>query len=462
MKTRRLLELLTVLLFCAILLYGFQIVRLTKSPYLPTYYQYENLEHISYGNDSGYMPDIQRDMPTNLLDIIMSKIGNTQLLVRLLPPLIGLINIMLLFFIVSRFAKESDTKIYLLSVLLSPVFLYYHVTYNNYSLGLTFALAGAYLLMSSLHLLAMISLILSFLVSPDSYITIFIIIIMLYSQYNSKKNIIMASMLLLLAIAIASVSGLASFRPPSVHYALKTTIFDLGALPGFGIFHILLSGIGIIRSWREKEHHILNYIIFLILAIMASINKSYMIYLDIILCYFCGYAIAYFINSQWESSLLRTYVTTLIMCGILFSGASFLTYLSRSDPNDKEMTGLRWLSMQEGGGNILTHYTYGGLIRVIAKKTPYIDTNYVDSSRDKLKLYETNRIFGSRDMKEVISFLEKNNIRYIMITEEMKHGLVWTKDEDGMLLLLQNTIRFAKVYDYLGTEIYLFIPIATR
>ena len=42
--------------------------------------------------------------------------------------------------------------------------------------------------------------------------------------------------------------------------------------------------------------------------------------------------------------------------------------------------------------------------------------------------------------------IQELNIDYIIITDEMKYGLVWTEDEQGMLFLLRNNETFKKIY----------------
>jgi len=56
------------------------------------------------------------------------------------------------------------------------------------------------------------------------------------------------------------------------------------------------------------------------------------------------------------------------------------------------------------------------------------------------------------------TLLRSYNIRYIWITPEMRSGLVWNKDDEGLLFLLKNSETFKKVYSTYGYEIWEVLP----
>jgi len=73
-----------------------------------------------------------------------------------------------------------------------------------------------------------------------------------------------------------------------------------------------------------------------------------------------------------------------------------------------------------------------------------------------LKIYETNLIFQSRKLSEIISFFEKEKISYIWINQYMRNGQVWSNSEQGILLVLRTSNYFSKVYDHENVQIWAY------
>ena len=83
-----------------------------------------------------------------------------------------------------------------------------------------------------------------------------------------------------------------------------------------------------------------------------------------------------------------------------------------------------------------------GLLRY----TPNLYERYEDS----------NNLFYNRSLKETKKLLNKYNISYIWIDNEMKEGLVWTKEKQGLLFSLRNKEIFKNIYSKEGVEIWMY------
>ena len=66
----------------------------------------------------------------------------------------------------------------------------------------------------------------------------------------------------------------------------------------------------------------------------------------------------------------------------------------------------------------------------------------------------TSRLFSTRNLVTAKDLLEKNQISYIFITDEMRDGLVWKRENEGLLFLLGNEEEFKNVYNRSGYEIW--------
>jgi hypothetical protein len=72
-----------------------------------------------------------------------------------------------------------------------------------------------------------------------------------------------------------------------------------------------------------------------------------------------------------------------------------------------------------------------------------------------LRLFYLNKLFYSRDLTKVLNIFNEFKISYIFITPEMKNGLVWSKDNEGLLYLLNtNPNHFSLIYNNNGFEIW--------
>ena len=76
---------------------------------------------------------------------------------------------------------------------------------------------------------------------------------------------------------------------------------------------------------------------------------------------------------------------------------------------------------------------------------PDVNKRYLDSQE----------IFTSRNLEKTKNILGGYNLSYIYITPEMKQGLVWNYEEDGLLFVLKfSPESFEKIYDKDGIEIW--------
>jgi len=65
-------------------------------------------------------------------------------------------------------------------------------------------------------------------------------------------------------------------------------------------------------------------------------------------------------------------------------------------------------------------------------------------------------MYYSRVFEDTSSLLKANNVKFIIISDAMKSGLVWDTPNQGLLFLLENSNNFNKVHVLSGAEIWLF------
>ena len=98
------------------------------------------------------------------------------------------------------------------------------------------------------------------------------------------------------------------------------------------------------------------------------------------------------------------------------------------------------------------------MIKGITNFETYTDKNYFISSKNKLRISNSQVFFESRDLDKSISFLTKNNIKYMWINKEMLNGQIWNKEDQGILLIMENSHYFKKIYEFNEVQIWEFLP----
>ena len=63
-------------------------------------------------------------------------------------------------------------------------------------------------------------------------------------------------------------------------------------------------------------------------------------------------------------------------------------------------------------------------------------------------------LFDIRRENKAMQFIDKYKIQYFLITPEMKELLVWQREDQGLLFLLENSENFKKLYQDQGIEVW--------
>jgi len=162
---------------------------------------------------------------------------------------------------------------------------------------------------------------------------------------------------------------------------------------------------------------------------------------------FSGYTIYYFLNNKWTIKFLKNLTILVIACGLLFSLLSFVTRMNQFGPNQDFLDAMDFLSAREKG-NVLTHYSYGFRLNHLSGHYPILTINMPMTLNPSDRFTDVNSLFSIRNLKEAQYLLQKYNIKYILITPEMKEGLVWSNENEGLLFLFRNKDEFKNIYNH--------------
>ena len=226
-----------------------------------------------------------------------------------------------------------------------------------------------------------------------------------------------------------------------------------------GVFKIMLAIIGLMIIWTKKKENSWLLLLLGLSVISLFFNNLNIIYTSFILSYFAAVGFKSLIKREWKVETLKYLTIITLILGMLFSTVSYMSLISSSDPSSEQIEGLMWLkenSMNEGF--VLSHYSNGFWIETIAERRVIMDS-YFEHTKGINEIYDnTKRMFHSRNLDNSLKLMKDLDIRYIWIDKEMRDGLIWEREGEGLLFLLNNKEKFRKAYSSKNIDIYEVIP----
>lgn len=357
------------------------------------------------------------------------------------PIIFGILSLFLYYNILKSFKINKNVLSFACYILiLSPVFLYSFTHFTSFTIPLFLNLLGFFLILRKRKIFRYLSFLVYFILSFFGFINILFGLLLLFFYFYKLKKLkrfIPYSFLILFVIYLNN--HFVGFGLDIISYKFYSLFSDFGGEFGLSIFLLFLAFFGLVGLWQKKYGN-LNYYLFFILGIFFLIlNIRYLIYFNLMLCILGAFGLRYIYKLKWNSLLIRNLTVVLLIGGIIFSGVSFLTENSKIDLSDEFYESMVFLGNRASPRDvILSHEKYGAYINAIPNRKNFIDFNYAHAPRLDLRLFYLNKIFYSRDLTNVLKSFREFKITLILITPEMKNGLVWNTDNEGLLYLLKN------------------------
>ncbi len=364
---------------------------------------------------------------------------------NLFPPIFALASFIFVWLLLRRLAIPESTQLWiLLSYALSPPLLATGILGTPYSFILALITGGAWLLLNHLWILGMIFIIIASLSGPIYAITaiVFLLILILAIKKETKHLTITAFITFILLLINYS----PSYIPH--HRGLSEYISDLGGTYGFSIFALLLAIVGAILIWEHKQKYYGAYVIFILLLISSFFFPGLLVFANVLVSGLAGVALASLSQRKWELEFLRHASLLVLFCGLLFSSISHAMILADIPPTQSFFKALAFEP-----GTILTHEQYGFWIES-AGHTAIIDPLWKELPEPEDQSWDAAALFSSTDLQKTNTLLKKYNITHILITPEMKHGLVWEREQQGLDFLVENSETFKKLETGSNIEVW--------
>lgn len=356
-----------------------------------------------------------------------------------------IISVICLYYIFDR-NKISILKryIYFMVLFLSFPFLYNFARLDEFVFILFIGVTSAYFYgLKSRYRLISYGIISIIFLSNIFNVLLMLILILFLSSHHSKKDY---KIYIWPYVFLAFINMLYINKAIISAVTLNTSFFEiffveLGGV-GFGFFSLILTLYGIFLSLNKKKKYYVVYssLIFTLLVYTLFI-PFYINYIFIISSFFIWIAIINLYERKWVVEDLKQLSFFLLFSGFLFAFILTNMFIVNQEPNIDLVEKLSTLENLPPG-NVLTHEKYGPLIKIYGHK-PYVDSTSVDYN----ETYQiAQRLFYSRNLIKTKLILNNVTIDYIVITEEMKEGLIWNQEEEGILFLFRDDDLFKLLY----------------
>jgi len=240
--------------------------------------------------------------------------------------------------------------------------------------------------------------------------------------------------------------GFYNALPPLPTNLFTTYITNMGAHLGLDIFYILLGIMGLILTRREKILHIPFYIVLILIMLLTLVQHDLIIMVNVLVAYLVTITFLKLSIRKWKLKIIKNLTVIFIITGFFFSFLSFAVRIIEENPNQALVDALSDLR-QRDPGKVLSHPRYGSWIQFYAKQSVLLEETpgFIDDRT--FIINQSFEAFHSFNLKKTKSILQRFDITYILITNDMKQNLVWTKPDDGLLFLLNDNETFKRIYE---------------
>ncbi|MBU0535826.1 MAG: hypothetical protein KKE20_02590, partial [Nanoarchaeota archaeon] len=240
---------------------------------------------------------------------------------------------------------------------------------------------------------------------------------------------------------------------------LKGFISDLGGPIGIGAFYLMLVIIGLVYSWQENRKYYPLYMILVLYTISFYFARGYVLgYMNFFMVVFAAQGIKIIKDLNWQMKMIKNLTFIVIACGLLFSMISFSGRLAEMPPNENMEIGFDWLKQNSKPDDVvLSHYSNGYFIEYYASR-PVLMDSYISHIQDfNQKYLDSYDLFNTYELKHAEEILKKYGIVYIVVTKDMKEGIVWESPDEGLLHLMKDPEAFKSVYISEELEIWKYL-----
>lgn len=381
-------------------------------------------------------------------------------IIYILPVLLGVICVWLFDFLLGSMGFNDKHSLFFVLVFLvsSPLFIFIFSTVNPVSLYLVFFLVGLILFVKRSYWSLFFSL---FLGLFDFLLMIFFLgFLVVYTYWKHNNWRLFFSNFLSGIIGVLILVFWFGFDFSLIlglfNSSVENILVSFGGVGGFSSILIVLCVLGMFIAWKRSFEHFLFYV-FVFFLFICSIYFDYLrIIFVLVACFYSGIAVSGLIVKKWSVPNLKEVTLLLVFCSIIFASIIFLR-AEMSFSNSEYGDAFAFLGMLDSKKVIFGSERDGFMIQNLGNKRTFWDARsflYEDYSE---KIIIANKLYYSRNLKEVETLLVNNNVEYIFVNKEMFNGRIWNSRDEGALFLYRNSNKFSKVFENEVVEIFRYV-----
>jgi hypothetical protein len=393
------------------------------------------------------LPDVQE----NGFHLLASwLLGPPQLVAKTLPIFFALLTVLVSFFLFRSLGfNKGETTLTSLILIISPLFIVIHTSFNPLSLYL-FLIVLSWFVFIKNPKLGMIVLLLTLALDMKGFM-LGAVALFCFAVLRRESRWVLIGLTSGMSIgAILNQIGLVSFDGLSIGLHHSDFLVSLGSSFGFSFFLLILGLIGAIVSVNKKNREILSAIVLVALFVYSVFDPLARVVGLLVASIFAAKGLVYLISRDWNVESIKLATIFLIILSVLFTTIMTITSQVDAEPTLEKMRALNFLKTSEEQDLVLSSKENGIFIERIARRTAVLDSLSNQASVDL-----ADKIFYAKRIKDIENILLDEDITHILIDQKMVNGGVWTNNEQGLLFLLKNNKNsFVEVYSKGGVSIY--------
>ena len=338
------------------------------------------------------------------------------------------------------FPRQDEQAIALLLFLINPLFLSIFTGLSPYALAVPAALLCLVFFYTSRFLPVPLLVALVASLSP-LFAALLLALLILRHQ---PRRVAVASLLLALP------ASLLAAQPHLVLAGTKALIAEFGAPLGFSLIYVAFALFGGVVQWGQRRDRA-PFFLFAALLLLAPFLEAARIAAGLLAIPFAARFLSFLIRRRWRLRAAAGVTLLLTGCLLLFLLISHALVIASEEPTKRLVGTLAALPPDEGV--LLGPPELAPIIEATTTHPAYVEPGCgAAACGDVARLYTTQRL------TEAEPLLRRHGIRYLLITKEMRQGLVWNRDEEGLLFLLKHSAKFSLLASDGEQEIWRYAP----
>jgi hypothetical protein len=240
---------------------------------------------------------------------------------------------------------------------------------------------------------------------------------------------------------------------PAFERASLPFIFaDFGGFVGYSILIILIGLIGMFL-WSERKKYTWFIGVFVLFFILSFYIPSLRVLVNLFLVSSAPITLEKLFRRVWSWEFLRQATALIILCTILFSAVSFASLLIRAEPTEPFANVLTYLKERDNKYPVISHQENAYYIEYFSAHSAF---SAMFEEEDKKFSEAINTIFYSIKLDQTEELLKEYGVGYVLLTPDMKKGSVWTKSDEGLLFIFENSETFINIYESQNYELWAY------